>query len=135
MIQTPLRTPLKLHAPAFLVCAVFSLLPLLPSRASSLSLPAGLRLPSSPRAPFLVWMGLPASLPLSFCFSWLPPLLVGLVFCLVLFAWCVGLCCLSLSVLSFWCFALVGIASCLFTEVTKDGRGLSTPTIHTHPPL
>ena len=32
MIQNPLRTPLKLHAPAFLACAAFSLLPLLPSR-------------------------------------------------------------------------------------------------------
>ena len=63
VIQNPLRTPIKLHAPVFLACAVSSLLPLLPSRASSLSLFAGLRLPSSPRAPFLPFLVLSASLP------------------------------------------------------------------------
>ena len=47
MIQNPLRTPLKLYAPT-LACAALSLLPLLPPRASALSLFAGLRLPSSP---------------------------------------------------------------------------------------
>ena len=99
VIQNPLRTPLKLHAPAFLACALFSLLPLLPSRASSLSLFAGLRLPSSPRAPCLVWFCLPASLPfvlvgvcgfprscwlgLFFGFVWL--VLLGVV-CLCLFS-------------------------------------------------
>ena len=50
MIQTSLRTPLKLHTPTFLACAAFSLLPLLPSRASVLSLFAGFRLLSSPCA-------------------------------------------------------------------------------------
>ena len=126
MIQNPLRTPLKLHAPAFLACAVFSLLPLLPSRASSLSLFAGLRLPSSPRAPCLVWFCLPASLPfvlVSVC-GFPPFLLAWPVFWFGLFgaSWC----CLSLSVLSVLRFALVGFASRQLTEVTKDGRVLST---------
>ena len=48
MIQTSLRTSLKLHTPAFLACAAFSLLPLLPSLASVLSLFAGFRLLSPP---------------------------------------------------------------------------------------
>ena len=87
MIQNPLRTPLKLHAPAFLACAAFSLLPLLPSRASALSLFAGLRLPSSPRAPFLPLLVLPASLPsVLFGFVGFPPFL--LVWLFLVFVWC-----------------------------------------------
>ena len=71
VIQNPLRTLLKLYAPT-LACAAFSLLPLLPSRASALSLFAGLRLPSSPRA--LLWLVLSARLVVrcpGWCF-WLP---------------------------------------------------------------
>ena len=100
MIQKPLRTPLTLRAPALLACAVFSLLSLLPSRASSLSSFAGLRCfpPPAPLS-FLVW----------FC----PPRCLFLLLC----------------------FVLVGFASRELTEVTKDGRGLSTPTIHTPPPI
>ena len=87
-----LRTPLKLYAPT-LACAAFSLLPLLPSRASALSLFAGLRLPSSP-APSL-WLVLSARLVVrcpGWCF-WLPPswfwfgLLAWPGFCLVGFVW------------------------------------------------
>ena len=59
----PLRTPLKLHAPAFLACAVFSLLPLLPSQAFSLFLMCWSPLPASPRAPCLVWFCLLALVP------------------------------------------------------------------------
>ena len=101
MIQTSLRTPLKLHTPTFLACAAFSLLPLLPSRASVLSLFADFRLLSSPCA--LVSVG-PLCPP---CCSWswlvlLPPsplwvwffLLAWPVFCLVCLCGAF-LCCLS----------------------------------------
>ena len=95
MIQNPLRTPLKLHAPAFLACAAFSLLPLLPSRASALSLFAGLRLPSSPRALVLFGLVCPPRCPLSWLVFVAPPLswfwfvlLAWPVFCLVWFVWC-----------------------------------------------
>ena len=95
MIQNPRRTPLKLHAPAFLACAVFSLLPLLPSRASSLSFSAGLRLPSSPRALVLFGLVCPPRCPLSWLVFVAPPLswfwfvlLAWPVFCLVWFVWC-----------------------------------------------
>ena len=55
MIHNPLRTPLKLHAPAFLACAAFSLLPLL-----SPCLPASAcRLPPAPL--FFVCSGLPVA--------------------------------------------------------------------------
>ena len=91
MIQTPLRTPLKLHAPAFLA----SLLPLLPSRTSALSLFAGLGLPSSPRALVLFGLVCPPRCPLSWLVFVAPPpswfwfvLLAWPVFCLVGFVWC-----------------------------------------------
>ena len=61
----PLRTPLKLHAPAFLACAVFSLLPLLPSQAFSLFLMCWSPLPASLRAPCVVWFCLLALVLLS----------------------------------------------------------------------
>ena len=93
-----LRTPLKLHAPAFLA----SLLPLLPSRTSALSLFAGLRLPSSPRALVFVlvcpprcpfsWFGSPLS---QFWFG----LLAWSVFCLVWFVGCFFVLFVFLSVL------------------------------------
>ena len=70
MIQNPLRTPLKLYAP-ILACAAFSLLPQLPSRASALSLFAGLRFPSSPRALALFGLVCPPR-PLSWLVFWLP---------------------------------------------------------------
>ena len=92
VIQNTLRTPLKLHAPAFLACAAFSLLPLLPSRASALSFLAGLRLSPSPRA--LVLLVLSARL-VVLCLGWcLWLLLLWFVllawpaFCFVWFAWC-----------------------------------------------
>ena len=111
MIQNPLRTPLTLHAPAFLACAVFSL-PLLPSRASSLSVSAGLRLPSSPRALFLPWLVLPASLPsVLFGVVGFPPFLLAGLF-LVLFG--ASLCCLSLSALAF-CMKVYGYTRCAVT--------------------
>ena len=94
MIQNPLRTPLKLHAPTFLACAAFSLLPLLPSRASALSLFAGLRLPSSPRALALFGLVCPPRCPLSWLVFVAPPpswlwivWLAWPVFCLVGFVW------------------------------------------------
>ena len=109
MIQNPLRTPLKLHAPAFLACAAFSLLPLLPSRASALSLFAGLRLPSSPRALVLFGLVCPPRCPLSWLVFVAPPLSW---FWFVLWAWpvffvCFGLFGVSLLVVSGWflCFA------------------------------
>ena len=114
MIQNPLRTPLKLHAPAFLACAAFSLLPLLPSRVSALSLFAGLRLPSSPRALVLFGLVCPPRCPLSwlvvvapppswFCFVGVACFLFGLV-CLVLlcvvYLWLVSLFCVLLLLAS-----------------------------------
>ena len=132
MIQNPLRTPLKLHASAFLACAVFSLLPLLPSRASALPLFSGLRLPSSPRA-LSCFSCLPASLPfVLFGVCGFPPFLFGLlawpVFCLVWCVWCflvlivsvfsLGLayCSCRLCLTSAWTGALVPFA---FTYTTK----------------
>ena len=95
MIQNPLGTPLKLHAPAFLACAAFSLLPLLPSRASALSLFAGLRFPFSPCALVLFGLVCPPRCPLSWLLCVAPPLswfwlvlLAWPVFCLVGFVWC-----------------------------------------------
>ena len=83
-----------MHAPAFLACAAFSLLPLLPSRASALSLFAGLRLPSSPRALVLFGLVCPPRCPLSWL-VFVAPSFVVLVcfvgvgcFCLVWFVWC-----------------------------------------------
>ena len=97
MIQNPLRTPLKLHAPAFLACAAFSL-PLLPSRASALSLFAGPRLPSSPRALALFGLVCPPCCPLSWLVFVAPP---PSWFWVVLLAWpgfyFVGLCVLVVS--------------------------------------
>ena len=117
MIQNPLRTPLKLHVPAFLACAAFSLLPLLPSRASALSLFAGLRLPSSPRALALFGLVCPPRFPL----SWLvfvapPPSWFGLfcwrgLFFVLLGLFGVSLCWLSLAGFSFLRLAFVGFAS------------------------
>ena len=93
MIQNPLRTPLKLYAPT-LACAALSLLPLLPPRASALSLFAGLRLPSSPRALAEVGLVCPPRCPLSWLVCLVPPPLwfwFGLLawpgFCLVGFVW------------------------------------------------
>ena len=125
-----LRTPLTLRAPALLAGAVFSLLSLLPSRAFSLSSFAGLRCFPPPRAlSFLVWFCPPRCL-LS-CWVFLAsPFLVGLAFSCVCV---VPLCVFGLFLLL--CFVLIGLASRELTEVTKDGRGLSTPTIHTHPPI
>ena len=103
MIQISLRTPLKLHTPTFLACAAFSLLPLLPSRASVLSLFAGFRLLSSPCALVSVgplcppccslsWLVLVAPSPLWVWFV----LLAWPVFCLVCLCGAF-LCCLSLA--------------------------------------
>ena len=64
----------------------------------------------------------------AFCPVWFPPFLVGLAFSCVCV---VPLCVFGLFLLL--CFVLVGFASRELTEVTKDGRGLSTPTIHTPP--
>ena len=135
MIQKPLRTPLKLHTPAFLACAAFSLLPLLPSRASALSLSAGLRFPFSPCA--LVWFGLvcPPRCPLSWLLLVAPPfswfwlvLLAWPVFCLVGFVWCFfvlfvsgwflcfAFCFCWLRLTSFWTGSFVCFA---FTCTTK----------------
>ena len=93
VIQNPLRTPLKLYAPT-LACAAFSLLPLLPSRASALSLFAGLRLPSSPRALALFGLVCPPRCPLSWLVFLAPPpswlwfvLLAWPGFCLFGFVW------------------------------------------------
>ena len=93
VIQNPLRTPLKLYAPT-LACAAFSLLPLLPSLASALSLFAGLRLPSSPRALALFGPVCPPRCPLSWLVFLAPPpswiwfgLLAWPGFCLVGFVW------------------------------------------------
>ena len=117
MIQIPLRTPLKLHAPAFLVCAAFSLLPLLPSRASALSLFAGLRLPSSPAPLFcLVLSARPVVRCPGWCL-WLPLFRGFGLFCWrgLLLVWFglfgASLCWLSLAGFSVLRFAFVGFAS------------------------
>ena len=101
-----LRTPLKLHTPAFLACAAFSLLPLLPSRASALSLFAGFRLPSSPTPLFCLVLS--ARLVVcgpGWCF-WLPLLCDFGLFCLrgLFFGW-FGLCGASLCCLAGFSFA------------------------------
>ena len=123
VIQNPLRTPLKLHTPAFLACAAFSLLPLLPSRASALSLFAGFRLPSSPCA--LVSLG--PVCPPRCSWSWLVlvapsspwvwfVLLAWPVFWFVWFVWCFFV----LSV-SGW---FLGFAFCLcWLRLTAYGTG------------
>ena len=116
MIQNPLRTPLKLHAPAFLACAAFSL-PLLPSRASALSLFAGPRLPSSPRALALFGLVCPPCCPLSWLVFVAPPpswfwvvLLAWPGFCFLGFVWC--FCVLVVSAgFSLLRLAFVGFAS------------------------
>ena len=94
MIQNPLRKPLKLYAPT-LACAAFSLLPLLPSRASALSVSAGPRLPSSPRALALFGRVCPPCCPLSWLVfvaplpSWIWVVLLAWPgFCFVGFVWC-----------------------------------------------
>ena len=132
VIQNALRTPLKLHAPAFWPVRF---LPPAPAAFQGVlsSFSAGLRLPSS-SAPLSCWLVLPASL---------PPVLFGIVgfpsscwLGLFLCLFCASLCCLFVSVcFPGSAFVLVGFASCQFSEVTKDGWGLSTPTTHTHPPL
>ena len=93
--QFTLRTPLKLHTPAFLACAAFSLLSLLPSRASALSFLAGLRLSPSPRALVLLGFVCPPCGPLSWLVLVAPPsvcfwfvLLAWPDFCFVWFVWC-----------------------------------------------
>ena len=111
-----LRTPLKLYAPT-LACAAFSLLPLLPSRASALSLFAGLRLPSSPRALALVGLVCPPRCPLSWL-VFLAALLRG--FGLVcsrglVFVW------LGLSGFSVcWCFGLFSLCRVLRLLASPD---------------
>ena len=129
MIQKPLRTPLTLRAPALLACAVFSLLSLLPSRAFSLSSFAGLRCfpPPAPLS-FLLWFCPPRCLLSCWVFLASPFLLVWRF---LVFVWCLFV---------FWSLSSVVFCSCCLasrelTEVTKDGRRLSTPTIHTSPPI
>ena len=99
MIQNPLRTPLRLHLPAFLVCAALSLLPLLPSRASALSLLAGFRLL------------LPAPL---LCLALPARLLVFVLFCVCgsLLRWLVRL--LAWPVPWFVWFVLCSLFACLW---------------------
>ena len=61
--RTPLRTPLKLHASFSLACAASSSCPCcLPGRPLRPAA-AGLRLLSSPSSLFVLWLSLPASLP------------------------------------------------------------------------
>ena len=106
MIQNSLRTPLKLHTPAFLACAAFSLLPLLPPRASVLSLFAGFRLLSSPCA--LVSVG-PVR-PSRCLWSWLvlvAPSSLWVWF--VLLAWPV-----VWFVLFVWCFFVLSVSGWFF---------------------
>ena len=102
MIQNSLRTPLKLRTPAFLACAAFSLLPLLPSRAPVPSLSAGFRLLSS--SAVLVSVG--PVCPPRFSWSWL--VLVApssLWVCFVLLAWPV-----FWFVLFVWCFFVLSVS-------------------------
>ena len=66
--------------PFSLACAASSLLSLLPSRAPSLSCFAGLRLLSSPSSLFVLWLSLPASLPLCVLVCCLLPPFLGFVF-------------------------------------------------------
>ena len=111
MIQNPLRTPLKLHAPAFLACAAFSLLPLLPSRASALSLFAGLRFPFSPAPLFCFVLSARLVVRCPGCCLWLPLFRGFGLFCWrgLFFVWLglfgASLCCLSLAGFSVLRFA------------------------------
>ena len=85
----PLRTPLELHAPFSLACAASSLLSLLPSRAPSLSCCCWPPPAVFPSSLFVLWLSLPASLPLCVLVCGLLPLCFGLLlwllvcFCLV----------------------------------------------------
>ena len=92
MIQNPLRTRLKLYAPT-LACAAFSLLPLLPSRASALSFALFGLLPASLSVVLVVVCGSPSFVVLA-CFVGVACFLFGWV-CLVFL--CVG---------GFWLFSL-----------------------------
>ena len=112
VIQYPLRTPLKLYG---LCC--FSLVPLLPARASALSLFAGLRLPSSPA--LSLWLVLSACLVVR-CPGWcfLLPLLRGCgLVCWrgLVFVW------LDLSGFSVcWCFGLFSLFCVLRLMASPD---------------
>ena len=131
--EPPFRTPLELHAPAFLACAASSLLSLLPSRAPSLSCCCWPPLAFFPPRPCsLFGCHCPLRCLLSFGGLLVPPPSVwfGLSLCLFGFS----LCGLSRSALPVLFVVLVGFASCQLTEVTKDGRGPSAPTTHTHTP-
>ena len=123
MIQNPLRTPLKLYAP-ILACAAFSLLPQLPSRASALSLFAGLRFPSSPRALALFGLVCPPRCPLSWLVFWLPLLRgFGLVCWRGLFFVWLGLSGFSVLVVS-GCFSFSRLAFVGFA-LRQSGLGHS----------
>ena len=120
MIQNTLRTPIKLHAPAFLACAALSLLPLLPSRASALSLFAGLRLLSSPCTLVLLGLVCPPCCPVSWLVLICPVGVVCCLFCLVcLVLLCVvrpSFCFCWLRLTLYWTGTLVYFA---FTCTTK----------------
>ena len=121
MIQIPLRTPLKLHAPAFLACAAVSLLSRLP--------PGRLLFPLcwAPLLSFptLVLFGFVCLLcgPLFWLVLVAPP---SVLFWFVLLAWPVvcfvwfvlfSLCCSSLVGFSVLFLAFVGFSSCLTGQV------------------